>query len=56
MNLNNKLYSYLVVVSNHSGETEEVIKYPLKFTYNLFSKVFFYHCLAVNFESSFTRH
>ena len=54
MSLDNKLYSYLVVVSNHSSETEEVIVYPLEFAYNFFQKVFFY--LAVNFESYFTRH
>ena len=51
MSLDNKLYSYLAVVSNHSSETEEVIVYPLEFAYNFF---FFY--LAVNFESYFTRH
>ena len=54
MNLDNKLYSYLVVVSNNSSETEEVIVYPLHFTYNFFFKRSFY--LAVNFESYFTRH
>ena len=41
MNLDNKLYSFLVVVSNHSSETEEVIVYPLEFAYNFFQKVFF---------------
>jgi len=55
MNLDNKSYSYLVVVSNHSSETEEVIVYPLEFTYNFFFKRFLFY-LAVNFESYFTRH
>ena len=41
MNLDNKLYSYLVVVSNNSSETEEVIVYPVDFTYNFFSKGLF---------------
>ena len=40
MNLDNKLYSYLVVVSNHSSETEEVVLSPLEFTYNFFPKGF----------------
>ena len=53
MNLNNKLYSYEVVVSNHSSESV----YPLEFivTFFFFQKVFVFY-LAVNFESHFTRH
>ena len=39
--LNNKLYSYEVVVSNHSSESV----YPLEFSY-----IFFVSYLAVNFE------
>ena len=53
MNLDNILYSYLVVVPNHRSETEEVIVYPLEFTYNFVSKVCY---LAVNFKSYFARH
>ena len=44
MYLDNKLYSYLVVVPNHRSETEEVILYPLEFTYSFVSKVLLFNC------------